>query len=104
MAADGPVLTPVASGDISAENLIGTNVQTMAGENIATVEDVVLSADGNAEGVVAAFGGFLGFGSNTVMLSMDEFEVLQDEAGNFVVETALTPEALEGRPEYEAAN
>jgi hypothetical protein len=35
---------------------------------------------------------------------MDEIEVLRDEAGNLVVQTDLTPEALEGRPDYEAAN
>ena len=56
------------------------------------------------ENVVAQFGGFLGFGSNKVLLTMDEIEVMQDEAGNFVVQTALTPELLEGRPDYEDEN
>ena len=51
---------------------------------------------------MAQFGGFLGFGSNTVLLTMDEIEVLQDEAGNIVVQTSLTPESLEGRPDYQA--
>ena len=98
------VLTPVQTTDISADALIGTTIQTMDGENIAEVEDVLVSADGAVEHVVAQFGGFLGFGSNKVLLTMDEIEVMQDEAGIFVVQTALTPESLEGRPEYQAEN
>ena len=99
-----PVLTPVATADISADALIGATIQTMDGENIASVEDVLVSADGAVEHVVAQFGGFLGFGSNKVLLTMDEIEVMQDEAGGFVVQTALTPESLEGRPDYQAEN
>jgi sporulation protein YlmC with PRC-barrel domain len=101
----GPVLTPVAAGDISADRLIGAQIQTVDGEDIAEVEDVLMAADGSTvESVVAQFGGFLGFGSNKVELTMDEIEVMQDESGTYVVQTSITPESLEGRPEYEAAN
>jgi PRC-barrel domain len=99
-----PVLTPVEAGDISADTLIGASIQTPDGQNIAQVEDVLVSADGAVENVVAQFGGFLGFGSNKVLLTLDEIDVMQDEAGNYVVQTALTPESLEGRPEYQAEN
>lgn len=102
--ADGPMLSPVVVGDISTDDLIGAQIQTLDMENIAEVDDVLLGPDGTAESVVATFGGFLGFGSNTVLLTMDEVEVMQDEAGSYVVQTTLTPEALEGRPDYEAAN
>jgi hypothetical protein len=95
-------LTPVAPADISADKLIGATIQTPDAENIASVDDVLMGADGSVESVVAQFGGFLGFGSNKVLLTLDEIEVLQDEAGTFVVQTDLTPESLEGRPEYTA--
>jgi hypothetical protein len=98
------VLTPVAPDEISADTLIGAPIQTMNGENIAEIEDVLVSAEGAVENVVAQFGGFLGFGSNKVLLTMDEIEVMQDEAGGIVVQTALTPESLEGRPEYQEEN
>lgn len=105
MSADmAPVLTPVDAGSISAEELMGTNIQTPDAENIAEVDDVLVSPDGQLENVVATFGGFLGFGSNTVLLSMDEIEVMQDEGGSYVIQTTLTPEDLEGRPEYEPEN
>lgn len=96
------VLTPVASADISADKLIGTSIETRAGENVASVEDVLMDPSGQVQNVVAQFGGFLGFGSNKVLLNPTEIEVLQDETGKFVVQTDLTPEALEGRPEYTA--
>lgn len=100
----GPVLTPMLAGDISADKLIGASIQTIDGENIASIDDVIVSTDGAVESVVAQFGGFLGFGSNKVLLTMDEIDVMQDEAGNLVVQTALTPESLEGRPDYTAEN
>jgi uncharacterized protein YaaQ len=98
--APAPVLTPVETGTLSADQLIGANIQTPDAQNIASVDDVLMSPEGRVENVVATFGGFLGFGSNTVLLTMDEIEVMQDEAGNIVVQTSLTPEALEGRPDY----
>lgn len=100
----GPLLTPVLAADISADDLIGATIQTIDGDNIASVDDVIVSPAGAVENVVAQFGGFLGFGSNKVLLTMDEIDVMQDEAGNFVVQTTLTPESLEGRPEYTAEN
>jgi hypothetical protein len=95
-----PVLTPIEDAAVSADTLIGANIQTPEGENIATVNDVLLTPDGAVESVVAQFGGFLGFGSTTVLVTMDEIDVYEDEAGNIVVQSSLTPEALEGRPEY----
>ena len=65
------------------------------------MNDVILNAEGQVENVVAEFGGFLGFGARTVLLTMDDIEVLQDPNENLVVRTSLTPEALETRPDYE---
>jgi hypothetical protein len=87
---------------VSADTLIGTDIRTYDQEDIAAVEDVLMTPDGQVESVVARFGGFLGFGENTVLLSMDEINVVQDADGNMAVLTDLTPEALKDRPEYEA--
>jgi PRC-barrel domain len=99
-----PMLHPALPGEISADALIGATIQTLDGGNIAEVKDVLVGADGTSESIVAEFGGFLGFGSNTVLLTMGEVEVMKDDAGNLVVQTALTPESLEGRPDYQAEN
>ncbi len=92
---------PVEIGTISADQLIGANVRNHDGETIADVDDLILSADGNAESIAVTFGGFLGFGSDSVLLTLDEVELMQNDFGGLALRTALTPEALEGRAPYE---
>jgi hypothetical protein len=93
--------TEVDAATLSADDLIGTSIQTFDDQTVATVNDVILNADGKVENVVAEFGGFLGFGARTVLLTMDDIEVLKDPSDNLVVRTDLTPEAIETRPDYE---
>jgi hypothetical protein len=93
--------TEVDVTTLSADDLIGTSIQTFDDQTIATVNDVILNDEGKVENVVAEFGGFLGFGARTVLLTMDDIEVLKDPNDNLVVRTDLTPEAIETRPDYE---
>jgi PRC-barrel domain len=93
--------TEVDVATLSADNLMGTSIQTHDDESIAEVTDVILSSEGQVENVVAQFGGVLGFGADKVLLSMDDIEVLKDPNDNLVVRTSLTPEELEARPPYE---
>lgn len=86
---------------VSTDSLIGSEIRNLEGESVATVGDVLLSADGMVESVVARFGGFLGFGETTVLLSMDEVDIVEDADGNALVRTNLTPDLIEGRPQYE---
>lgn len=95
---------PVDVTTVSAEGLMGADIMSGDGETIATVEDVVLTDDGQIESFVAQFGGVLGFGSNRVELTPDELQFMQEEGGSIFAETSLTPEDLEGRPEYEEPN
>ena len=91
---------PVDVAQLTAEQIIGADVRNNDGDVVASVSDLVLGADGKAESVAAKFGGFLGFGTNTVLLTLDEVEFMQNESGTVVLRTALTPETLEGRPDY----
>jgi hypothetical protein len=92
---------PVDLASFSTDRLIGADIVTGDDETVATIEDVVINDDGMVENVVAKFGGFLGFGSNQVLLTMDEIEVMQDADENLLVRTSLTPESIESRPVYE---
>jgi hypothetical protein len=94
--------SPVDVATISADALIGTGIRTYDQQDIAEVQDVLLDPNGQVENIVARFGGFLGFGETTVLLTMDEINVAQAADGHTVVLTDLTPEGLEGRPEYVA--
>lgn len=88
---------------VTAEELMGAEIRTnMDDERIATVGDVVPAADGvGVEGVVAQFGGFLGFGREQVLIPAEDFEVFRDPDGRTLIRTNLDRTALEAMPEYE---
>jgi hypothetical protein len=92
---------PVDLSTVSADRLMGTDIVNYDNETIATIDDVIITDAGEVDGVVARFGGFLGFGTNQVQLAMDEIEVMQDANETLMVRTQLTPEAIEARPAYE---
>ena len=88
---------PADLATLTAEQIIGADIHDANGQVIASVDDLVLGPDGKAESVAAKFGGFLGFGSKTVVLTLDEVEFMQNDSGQVTLRTDLTPEALEGR-------
>lgn len=92
---------PVDLATFSTDRLIGADIVTGDDQTVATIEDVLINDDGSVENVVAKLGGFLGFGANQVLLTMDEIEVMQDPNENLLVRTTLTPESIETRPVYE---
>ncbi len=96
--------TTVDVSTVSADTLIGADIQNYDQDTVASIKDVLLTPDGKVKNVVAQFGGFLGFGDSTVLLGMDEINVAKDADGNLVVLTSLTPDDLKGRPEYTPDN
>lgn len=86
---------------IPADELIGSDVRTYEDEQVANVDDVIFSPEGEVQALVVTFGGFLGFGTSTVEVMPEEVEIFRDESDNIIVRTSLTPETLEGRPDYE---
>ena len=91
---------PVDVAELTAEDIIGADVRIADGQVVASVDDMVFSADGKAESIAAKFGGFLGFGTRTVLLQLDEVEFMRNDSGTIVLKTAIAPESLEGRPDY----
>lgn len=78
-----------------------------AWDNIGSVDDVVLSQDGEVRGVLIDVGGFLGFGARTVMVDIDELYFVTDDSnpdrpGDFFVVAAMSTEQLEALPEWDA--
>lgn len=94
---------PVDISTISVENLVGTDIVNFSDETIASIEDVIVTDDGQVENIVAKFGGFLGFGTNSVVLSMDDVEIMAEspESEELIVRTPLTPEQIEAMPAHE---
>ncbi|EHK54954.1 PRC-barrel domain-containing protein [Allomesorhizobium alhagi] len=91
--------TPSGHTDaIAASRVIGTAVYNTAGENIGTIEDVML--DKMSNGIMFAvigFGGFLGIGEkyHAIPWSVLDYE---ESRGGYVV--PFTREQLEAAPSY----
>ena len=88
---------------ISADDLIGSDVYSAQDENIGSVGDVLLTEDGQVDAIVVDVGGFLGMGANEVALGMDDLELMSDGQGNLYVYSPYTQEQLEGSPQYDQA-
>jgi hypothetical protein len=80
---------PVADADRSQWDAIGE------------INDILISRDGEAQGVLVDIGGFLGMGQHTVALDMSQVHFLRDEGGVEFVAVNSTREALENAPAYE---
>lgn len=99
-AMEGYAAIPVA--DLTAEQVLGANVYDTAGENIATVDDLVLGADDEITHAVMDVGGFLGLGSYTVAFDINEVDVMWNaESDDVRVQVNATQEELEAMPEHE---
>ncbi|MFN3662921.1 PRC-barrel domain-containing protein [Yoonia sp.] len=93
---------PMTTEQLTAERVLGANVYDTAGDNIATVDDLVMGADGEITHAVMDVGGFLGLGSYTVALDVSELDILWSEDNQDVrVQVSMTQEQLETLPEYE---
>jgi hypothetical protein len=94
-------MTPIDISELTVEELIGSQLQNRNNESLGTIDNALLNDSGEISSLVVSFGGFLGFGENTVELSLEEVEFMSDGADNVYVVTDLQPEDLEGRPEVE---
>ena len=102
-AIDRSTMTEVPVAEIRADDLIGTTVYGAGDENVGSIGDVILSADGNVDAVTVDVGGFLGIGAKEVALDFDNLAFMRDGDGNTHLYTPLTKEQLEAQPEYDAA-
>ena len=94
---------PVDLATVSPDTLIGADIRTYDGDTVAAVEDVLMSAEGKVESVVARFGGFLGFGETRVLLTPDEIAVVDGRGRERRrPDQPRPPDELKARPEYTA--
>lgn len=86
----------------TADRLMGANVHEANGEDIGNVNDVVLDGDQNVTGLLVDVGGFLGIGSHTVNLPIDQAQIGWSESSDEVrVQVSMTAEELEAMPEHD---
>lgn len=103
--AEGAVTADPMASDMAAaptaEELTGSDVTDMAGKSIGNVSDIVLEGD-RVAGAIIDVGGFLGMGSHSVVVPVEDLVVVRDEDRSILrIETALTREQLEAMPPHE---
>lgn len=88
---------------LAEQDVVATEVESQPEdwESVGTIDDMLLTRDGELRGVLTDVGGFLGIGARTVLVSMDalSFVRIEGEDGMFVVFQS-TREELENAPEY----
>jgi putative membrane protein len=82
---------------ISIDEVLGSRVVNAAGEEVATIDDLVIDQSGQQYAVLSV-GGFLGIGDKKVAVPLDELQLSEDEV---YLMTAATEEQLEQMPEYD---
>lgn len=73
--------------------------------NVGSIDDIVMTKDGQIRGVLIDVGGFLGFGARTVQVDLDQlFFVTEagapEDIDDFFVVIAMTQDELENLPEW----
>jgi hypothetical protein len=92
--------TRVEPRGVTVEELKGANVYDANHENVASIDEVLVSPDGNIERVLLDVGGWLGMGARTVAVDMDKLEVHRGRDGDVRVYVNMTEEELRQLPEY----
>lgn len=91
-------LTRAEPGTLRVGDLMDQNVVGSGGEDLGTVDDVLLSEDGQVEGIVISSGGFLGIGDKRVAVPWDQVEVQPQQEE---LQTQFTEQQIADAPEFE---
>ncbi len=87
--------------EFRTSKLVGTKVYNSANENIGSIEDIVLKADGSMDEVVLSVGGFLGIGEKYVIVSPAAVTVAYSEADKkWSAKMDATKDEIEKAPEF----
>lgn len=90
-----------ASGDMSANAIIGTTVRNENRETIGKVEDVYVDNSGAIKTIVVSVGGFLGIGAKDVAVKWGDVKFSRDDK-SIVITTTWTKDSLMGMPDYKS--
>lgn len=95
-------LTAQAADDLSANQIIGHDVQTPNGDNVGDINNLILKQSGRVEAAIIGVGGFLGIGQKNVAVPFEKIQVSQDaQTGKMKLTTSLTKDDLKAAPEFQ---
>jgi len=87
----------------SAEEMLGKDVVGSDGEELGSVEDVIIDpTSGQARQLVLSSGGFLGIGAKQIAVDFNHAKIQADDSGNPIVMLQnMTQADVEALPEFE---
>ena len=91
--------TLAQAGEFEVESLTGSNLYGVNDEDIGEIGDLILSTDGQIDGVLVEIGGFLGLGEREVQIPYDRLSILTSETGDIRAYIDATQEEIESMPE-----
>lgn len=99
---DGTIMMQ-GENTVLAADLIGSTVYNMNDESIGDINDIIVTFDGQVEGVVIGVGGFLGMGEKEVAIELSAIELQSNEGANPRLYLDTTAEELEAAEEFVTA-
>ena len=85
------------SNATNASDLIGKKAYGSGGQEIGSINDLVIDNNGRVLAAVIDVGGFLGMGEHSVALNWDQLKI---NPGNDRVTVGMTKDQLKAAPEY----
>jgi sporulation protein YlmC with PRC-barrel domain len=86
--------------ELRTSKIVGAKVYNDANDNIGSVEDIVLKADGSMDEVVLSVGGFIGIGDKYVAVPYSDLKISRD-GNSLKVMTKATKDSLKALPDYQ---
>lgn len=86
---------------LTAEELIGTNVYGFNDEHIGAIGDLALNEDGSVDAIIIDFGGFLGIGTKPVAVAYENLSFLADTTNNRSLVLPITRDQMDAAPAFD---
>ena len=94
-------ITYLASGELSAGNLIGAEVTGADGEQVAVVDDLLLGSSGQVESIIFRASDMLDFTGDKGALAYDELDMTMADGDDPRFSVSMTDEAIQNVAEFD---
>jgi len=98
---DGMFFVYEEDNQFRSTKLVGHTVVNGQDETLGDINDLIISSEGDFEGVIIGVGGFLGIGEKNVGVRFQDLTITENvEAGDLKLTLDTTREELEAAPEF----
>jgi sporulation protein YlmC with PRC-barrel domain len=91
-------------GEHRASNILNAGMKNAAGENVGSVNDLLIDGTGKITHVIVGVGGFLGIGERNVALKFEQVQLAKDSNNRLTATANVTKENLNSAPEWKDPN